>query len=195
MTLEEFIEANGITMSTQREIHTWQEAFSNRRIFKKRYYVCRDWNKYHGDTGEYIVTGWQAQGSERLNVIREYQPGQGGSFRLQDGHLPEYQPVVGEAEMLSWLDYQRYQAASFIKGSSQNVIDPLTKIKWQRAGHPSGLFVHWSGIGRKRAKEIVDHYDLQRLPRIGYTMDFTGDDEHSYTLANEAGRFTITRMR
>jgi hypothetical protein len=55
-------------------------------------------------TPEYrIVRGSKAR-LNRLEVDKEYLARGRGEFRLEDGHLPEYQKVVSEVDALRWLD-------------------------------------------------------------------------------------------
>lgn len=44
----------------------------------------------------------------RLSIVREYLANGLRRFRLADGHLPEYQPVVREVDALRWLDANPY---------------------------------------------------------------------------------------
>jgi len=85
------------------------------RIFKKKYYILKSipgvsgfqrWNEL-----EYrICTGYKAQ-HDKLNIVKEFLANGEGKFRLEDGHLPDYQPLAKEKEVISWLDVERYQTA------------------------------------------------------------------------------------
>jgi hypothetical protein len=83
------------------------------RIKSNSYYVLadhpgisgfKDWSRKE----EYIVTGQYAKNNRSL-VVREYQAKGIGRFRVHDGRLPEYCPLVSEVEALRWLDSNPYQ--------------------------------------------------------------------------------------
>ena len=84
------------------------------RIKRNSYYVLAD---YPGISGfkdwtrkvECVVTGHKAS-KNRSIVQREYVPN-GGMFRVNDGHLPEFQPRLSEVEALRWLDSNPFQEA------------------------------------------------------------------------------------
>lgn len=83
------------------------------RIYKNRFYLCREhlglsrfkqWDKWE----YYITTGHKAC-NDRTRVVSEYSRGRYDIFRLEDGHLPDYQPHANEAEALQWLGVNLYQ--------------------------------------------------------------------------------------
>ncbi len=87
----------------------------NMKIKANSYYVLadhpgisgfKDWNR----KVESICTGHKARNTRSL-VVREYLATGLGQFRILDGHLPEYCPVVSEVEMLRWLDANPFQVA------------------------------------------------------------------------------------
>ncbi len=75
------------------------------RLFKSRFYVCRQHPGISGfqqwDKWEYfIVSGSRAQGRDRLNVTGEFVPGCGHTYELDDGHLPGHRPVTAEPSVV-----------------------------------------------------------------------------------------------
>lgn len=92
----------------------------NRRpsIRTGRYYVTatvpgisgfQRWNER-----EYRVVGHKrAAGRDRLDVLGELVRS-GASYRLEDGHTPEFQPVVTESEALTWLSFNPYGAIALV---------------------------------------------------------------------------------
>ncbi len=88
------------------------------RIYKSKYYLMQDVPGISGfkrwDEREYFVaTGHHAR-NNRTKVIREFQPLYAAWFRLEDGHLPEYQPRVDQEKALKWLDENIYGRIHFI---------------------------------------------------------------------------------
>ena len=88
------------------------------RIYKDRYYLMRihpgisgfqQWDKWE----YYVTTGLKAR-NDRTRIVREYKPGFHVIFRLEDGHVPDYQPRANEAESLTWLDENPYQRIVFL---------------------------------------------------------------------------------
>lgn len=77
------------------------------------YYVLAD---YPGISGfkdytrkvECIVTAQKARNNRHL-IVREYLARGLGTFRLTDGHLPEFQPIAKEVDALRWLDENPFQ--------------------------------------------------------------------------------------
>ncbi len=86
----------------------------NMRVKSDHYYVLRDHPGISGfkrvnEWTECIVTGHKARHNRSI-LDREYLANGLGRFRLGDGHLPDYQPIVNEVEALRWLDSNLYQA-------------------------------------------------------------------------------------
>lgn len=84
------------------------------RIKRNSYYVLADYSGISGfkdwtQKMECIVTGHKAA-NNRAIVDREYLAKGSGRFRLNDGHLPEFQPVVSEVEALRFLDANPFQS-------------------------------------------------------------------------------------
>jgi len=85
------------------------------RIKTGHYYIIRIYPGISGfqkwDQQEYFVVSALAARSCRYrpHVVKEYLAKGHGSFRLGDGHLLEYQPVVEEVEALRWLDKEPFQ--------------------------------------------------------------------------------------
>lgn len=85
------------------------------RIKANHYYVLA---RHPGISGfqdftrkvESITTGHKAR-NNRSYVEREYLAKGLGKFRLDDGHLPDYQPIVSEVEMLRWLTANPFSEA------------------------------------------------------------------------------------
>lgn len=85
------------------------------RIFKNKYYILKSipgisgfqrWNER-----EYrVATGYKAS-HDRLNVVKEFRENGRGQFRLEDGHLPDYQPRAKEKEIIPWLDKEIFNTA------------------------------------------------------------------------------------
>lgn len=79
-----------------------------KRIHDDHYYLLarypgisgfRDWTT----TEEVVVTGRKAR-LHRCHMAREYLANGRRHFRLHDGHLPAYMPIVAEVDALRWLD-------------------------------------------------------------------------------------------
>ena len=90
------------------------------RVYKNKYYILRThpgisgfqrWDKY-----EYrLVTGKKAR-FHRLNIYKEFRAKGLAYFRLENGHLPDYQPGAKEADALRWLDENPYGSVFFVGG-------------------------------------------------------------------------------
>lgn len=85
------------------------------RIYKDRFYLMeqREYKVIGNVTADdnfdqYVTTGHAAQ-RDRTRVVSEYAQGRYDIFRLEDGHLPDYQPRTNEAEALEWLQDNPYQ--------------------------------------------------------------------------------------
>jgi hypothetical protein len=90
------------------------------RIYKDRYYLMRvhpglsgfrNFDRWH----YYITTGLKAS-NDRTRVVREHKPVGAGEFRLEDGHLPDYQSRADEKKALEWLDRNPYQCITRVDG-------------------------------------------------------------------------------
>lgn len=89
------------------------------RIRSDHYYVLSD---HPGISGfkdwtrkvECIVTGLKAR-NNRTILAREYLARGYGHFRLNDGHLPEYCPIVSEVDALRWLDENPFQTITEVE--------------------------------------------------------------------------------
>ena len=77
------------------------------RIMQDRFYVGRihpgisgfkDWDHWE----YYVVMGRKAR-QHRSEIVTEYIPKAGDRLRLEDGHLPEYQPEMDGADAIQWL--------------------------------------------------------------------------------------------
>lgn len=78
------------------------------RVFKKKYYILKS---HPGNKLEYrVCTGFKAT-NNKLSIVKEFRENGRGKFRLEDGHVPEYQPIVKEKEIIPWLDIEKYQTA------------------------------------------------------------------------------------
>ena len=96
------------------------------RVFKTKYYILESipgisgfkrWNER-----EYrVCTGHKAQ-YDKLHIIKEFRENGRGKFRLEDGHLPEYQPHVREKEVIPWLDNQPYANAFILNPEVYNLL-------------------------------------------------------------------------
>ena len=89
------------------------------RIKSNHYYVLKTHPGISGfirfnEWVESIVTGHRAR-SHRSDIDREYLANGLRYFRLGNGHLPDYQPVVSEVEALRWLDANLYQEIVAVK--------------------------------------------------------------------------------
>jgi hypothetical protein len=85
------------------------------KIYKNKYYILESTPGVSGfqkwDKREYrVCTGHKAQ-LNKVHIVKEFKQNGKGRFRLEDGHLPEYQPQVKEKEIFPWLDSQRYGTA------------------------------------------------------------------------------------
>ena len=85
------------------------------RIYKKKYYILsaipglsgfQRWNER-----EYRVCTGHKASHHRLDIVKEFRENGRGKFRLEDGHLPDYQPKAMEKEIIPWLDKQKYASA------------------------------------------------------------------------------------
>ena len=86
------------------------------RIKKTSYYIIektpglsgfQQWDK----KDRYIITGHKAQ-HERACVVCQFNPAFSTlpvlMFRLEDGHLPEHQPLATCRQALDWLDKNKF---------------------------------------------------------------------------------------
>ena len=86
------------------------------KLYKKNYYIIKDhpgisgfqqWNQL-----EYrVCTGYKAMAHDRTRIVRQFLENGRGQFALEDGHLPGYQPVVKEKEVIPWLEKNLYRTA------------------------------------------------------------------------------------
>jgi len=87
------------------------------KIYKTKYYIIAKPHglsgfQQSGKTDTFIVTGHKAQ-HERSSVVHLFNPpfltfDKTTQYRLEDGHLPEHQPVVGIGAALNWLDNNKF---------------------------------------------------------------------------------------
>jgi len=97
------------------------------RIYKNKYYLMADtpgisgfkrWNEKE----YYVSTGHRAK-NNRTRVLKEYRPDLFASwFRIEDGHLPDYQPRLCEEDALKWLDKNMFQRIIFILDTEKHYI-------------------------------------------------------------------------
>jgi hypothetical protein len=85
------------------------------KVFKNKYYITRNHPGISGfkqwDKWEFrVITGFNAQ-KHKTDVIYQFFANGKGIFRLEDGHLSPYQPVVQEKEIYDFLDKNPYQSA------------------------------------------------------------------------------------
>jgi len=78
------------------------------RIKREHYYVLSDFPGISGFRDftrkvEVVVKGHKAA-NRRAYIDREYLANGRRYFRIHDGHLPDYCPVVSEVDALRWLD-------------------------------------------------------------------------------------------
>lgn len=74
---------------------------------------------------EYHIVGHlRAAGRDRLNVIGEFIP-TGGTYRLEDGHIPAYQPIASEAAAVEWLAANPYASIAPAKDDARPLCKPL----------------------------------------------------------------------
>ncbi len=87
------------------------------KIKDNHYYILKSHPGISGfkrDTWEYrIVTGRKAK-LHKIEIEKEYLANGLGQFRLEEGHLPEYQPIVSEIEALRWLDNEPFGSVFII---------------------------------------------------------------------------------
>ena len=85
------------------------------KIFKKNYYIIHSTPGISGfqrwDEHEYrVCTGYKAQNC-KTDIVKQFLLNGRGKYRLEDGHVPECQPIVHEKEIIPWLDKQRFATA------------------------------------------------------------------------------------
>lgn len=89
------------------------------RIRDGHYYVLgfhpgisgfKQWDKVE----EHIVSAAKAR-NNRAYLLREYLARGLGSFRCDDGHLPDYQPIASEVEALRFLDANPFSSIQAVK--------------------------------------------------------------------------------
>jgi len=83
------------------------------RIYSDRFYLLR---KHPGHSGfqrwnewEYYITTGRKARNDRSLVVREYKQTGEGVFRIEDGHLPDYQQRKSETDALTWLQENPWQ--------------------------------------------------------------------------------------
>ena len=95
------------------------------RVYKNKYYILKkhpglsgftQWNKY-----EYRVCSGHKAASCKSYIVREFKANGRGQFRLEDGHVPEYQPLVKEKEIFNWIDVNLYQTAFILNPEVYNL--------------------------------------------------------------------------
>ncbi len=87
------------------------------KIYKDKIYICQR-KQPHPITGyqnggvavQYVCTGHRAA-SNRSEVLREHRPTKMDLYELDDGHLPEYRPVVTGEKAIDWLKQSKYGEA------------------------------------------------------------------------------------
>ena len=77
------------------------------RIYDSRFYILEVTPGISGfarpDEREYhVVTGHKAR-TDRYHVVSEWTPCSDESYRIEDGHLPEYQPTGDAHAVRDWL--------------------------------------------------------------------------------------------
>ena len=82
-------------------------------IFKKKYYILESTPgisgfKRWGEKEYRVSTGFKAT-NHKSYIVKEFKANGNGSFRIEDGHVPEYQPIASENEIFNWLDNNPYQ--------------------------------------------------------------------------------------
>ena len=97
------------------------------KIFKNKYYILRDHPGISGfqqwDKCEYrVATGHKAR-NDKLSIVKEFLANGRGLFRLEDGHLPDYQPKAKEKEIFDWLDINRFQTAFILNPEVYNLAE------------------------------------------------------------------------
>ena len=85
------------------------------RVYKNKYYILESTPGISGfqrwNEREYrVCTGYKAQ-HDKLHIVKEFRENGMGRFRLEDGHLPDYQPTAKEKEIIPWLDKERFSTA------------------------------------------------------------------------------------
>jgi len=84
------------------------------RIYRDRVYVLanfpgisgyKDWSRL-----AYRIGSGKHAANNRTEAIGELRA-RSGLYRLQDGHLPDYQPRVGLDDALAWIQSNPYQTA------------------------------------------------------------------------------------
>ena len=86
------------------------------RIKKSQYYVTAETPGISGFQrwGEWeyrIITGLRASG-RRGNVIGVWCPQEDESYRIEDGHLPDHQPIGSRVDVVHFLALNPYQSAT-----------------------------------------------------------------------------------
>ena len=96
------------------------------RIYKCKFYIAecipglsgfQRWNERE----RYVISGHRASGSDRINVICQYNHLPNEQFRLEDGHLPDHQPTTTDPRQ--FLRNKPYQRAVFINHHTEGLTE------------------------------------------------------------------------
>ena len=87
------------------------------KIYKKKFYVSEVIPGLSGfqqwDKREYFLVMGTSKNS--ANIVREFVSEDAHVFRLENGRLPEYQPIVTEIEAMAWLQENPFSRALMMK--------------------------------------------------------------------------------
>ena len=88
------------------------------KIFKNRYYLMKNLHyRYYTNhliNDQYFICTGHYAANNRRDIIKEFRPLFSAWFRVEDGHLPEYQPRLSQDDTLKWLRSNVSQRAFFI---------------------------------------------------------------------------------
>jgi len=89
------------------------------RIYKNKFYIMETVPGISGfqrwDEREYrVCTGYKAC-NHRAYIVSEFNDKKNNKYRLENGRVPEHQPVVNAKKMKQWLLRNPYQTAMILE--------------------------------------------------------------------------------
>ena len=95
------------------------------RVYKNKYYILKHHPGISGfirwNENEYRVCSGYKASSNKSCIVKEFKANGRGQFRLEDGHVPEHQPLVKEKEIFDWIDINLYQTAFILNPEVYNL--------------------------------------------------------------------------
>ena len=95
------------------------------RIYKNKFYVLESTPGISGfkrwDEREYHIVKGTKAANHRLHIVAEWTPMADEQYAVEDGHLPEHQPIGNLADVMDFLDANPYQSALAIGKAAERL--------------------------------------------------------------------------